>query len=54
MLELSDLAELAFRDQNRFQDVTEEENASGKNYFLFIIINIFLSAKFKQKNRCRF
>ena len=29
MLELSDLAELAFRDQGRFQDVTEEEQNTG-------------------------
>ncbi len=30
MLELTDLAELAFRDEGRFQDVTEEERITGK------------------------
>jgi hypothetical protein len=29
MLELTDLAELAFRDEGRFQDVTEEERSTG-------------------------
>ncbi len=31
MLELTDLAELAFRDEGRFQDVTEEERVTGKH-----------------------
>jgi hypothetical protein len=31
MLELTDLAELAFRDEGRFQDVTEEERITGKH-----------------------
>ena len=36
MLELSDLADLAFRDQGRFQDVTEEEQQNtGTHACLF-------------------